>query len=105
MNLELLHMIRRDSRFWSENLSNKDFANCCRPEISENSRFFIFFRVNEDFAIYADYTLFFFYFVLYFFFLLTIAVPAANPPLISSNAIHNPIFIESPVRALVLFLL
>lgn len=57
MNLELLHMIRRDSRFWSENLSNKDFANCCRPEISENSRFFIFFRVNEDFAIYADYTL------------------------------------------------
>ena len=57
MNLELLHMIRWDSRFWSENLSNKDFANCCRPEISENSRFFIFFRVNEDFAIYADYTL------------------------------------------------
>lgn len=57
MNLELLHMIRRDSRFWSENLSNKDFANCCLPEISENSRFFIFFRVNEDFAIYADYTL------------------------------------------------
>lgn len=57
MNPELLHMIRRDSRFWSENLSNKDFANCCRPEISENSRFFIFFRVNEDFAIYADYTL------------------------------------------------
>ena len=104
MNLELLHMIRRDSRFWSENLSNKDFANCCLPEISENSRFFIFFRVNEDFAIYTDYTLFF-YFVLYFFFLLTIAVPAAAPPLISSNAIHNPIFIESPVRALVLFLL
>lgn len=57
MNPELLHMIRRDSRFWSENLSNKDFANCCLPEISENSRFFIFFRVNEDFAIYADYTL------------------------------------------------
>lgn len=57
MNLELLHMIRRDSRFWSENLSNKDFVNCCLPEISENSRFFIFFRVNEDFAIYADYTL------------------------------------------------
>lgn len=57
MNPELLHMIRRDSRFWSENLSNKDFTNCCRPEISENSRFFIFFRVNEDFAIYADYTL------------------------------------------------